>query len=83
MDEVHRPGLVRSRGRPTVVAQFGLDPTLGRFVAQLQAQFAIDPACLLLVDDPAFTPKQDMDPEVAVAEARPKNQSIWSCLFPV
>jgi hypothetical protein len=24
-----------------------------------------------------------MDPEVAVAEARPKNQSIWSCLFPV
>ena len=34
--EVHRPSLVRSRRRPAVVPQLGLDPALGRFVPQLQ-----------------------------------------------
>jgi len=35
--EVHRPRLVRSRGWPAIVTELGFDPTLGRFVAQLQA----------------------------------------------
>ena len=34
MQEVHRPGLVRSRRWSAVLPQFGLDPALGRFVAQ-------------------------------------------------
>jgi len=33
MDEVHRPGLVRSCGRAAIIAQLGLDPALRRFVA--------------------------------------------------
>src|SRR5205807_10148795 len=40
VDEVHRPGLVRSRCRPAIVPQLGLDPALRRLVAYLQAQFA-------------------------------------------
>ena len=35
--EIHRPGLVRSRCRTPVISQLGLDPSLWRFVAQLQA----------------------------------------------
>ena len=37
MHEVHRPGLVRTRRRLAVLPQLGLDPALGRLVAQLQA----------------------------------------------
>ena len=33
MDEVHRPGLVRSRRRLSIIPQLGLDPTLRRLVA--------------------------------------------------
>src|SRR6516162_7639080 len=35
MYEVHRPGLVRARRRLAVLPQLGLDPPLGRLVAQL------------------------------------------------
>lgn len=37
IDEVHGPGLVRSRCRSAVAPQLGLDPSLRRFVAQLHA----------------------------------------------
>jgi hypothetical protein len=37
VNEVHRPGLVRSRCRSTVIPQLGLDSALRRFVTQLQA----------------------------------------------
>ncbi|MCP1838558.1 hypothetical protein ACVIHI_000077 [Bradyrhizobium sp. USDA 4524] len=69
MDEVHCPGLVRSCGRPAVIAQLGLDPALGRLVAQLQAQFAIDAARLVLPMAPALVAEQDVNTTVAVANA--------------
>ncbi|MEY9470890.1 hypothetical protein ABH992_003289 [Bradyrhizobium yuanmingense] len=68
MDEVHRPGLVRPRRRPAIIAQFGLDPALRRFVAQLQAQFAIDPPRLVLAMAPAFTTQQDVNTTITVAD---------------
>jgi hypothetical protein len=37
VDKVHGPGLVRSRCRPPIIPELGLDAALGRFVAQLQA----------------------------------------------
>ena len=37
MDEVHGPNFVRGRRRLAVIAQLRLHPSLGRFVAQLQA----------------------------------------------
>ena len=69
VDEVHRPGLVRSRRRSTVIPQLGLDPTLRRFVAQLEAQFAVDAACLVLAVMPALATQNDMNAAIAVANA--------------
>lgn len=69
VDEIHRPGLVRSCRRPAIIAQLGLDPALGRSVAQLQAQFAIDAPRLVLAMAPAFTTQQDVNTAVAVADA--------------
>ena len=70
MHEVHGPGLVRARRRSAVVPQLGLDPVLGRFVAQLQAQFAIDAPRLVLPVRTALAAQQHMNPAVAVAHAR-------------
>lgn len=68
VDKIHRPGLVRSCRRPAVVAQLGLDPALGRFVAQLQAQFAIDAPCLVLAMAPAITAEQNVNTTITVAD---------------
>jgi hypothetical protein len=75
MHEVHRPRLVRVRRRAAIVPELGLDAALGRFVAQLQAQFAIDAARLVLAVTATLTPKQDVNPPVAVADARLTNLS--------
>src|SRR4051794_24222890 len=69
MDEVHRPGLVRSRRWPAIIPQLGLDPTFRRLVAQLQAQLAIDPPRLVLPVAPSFAAKHDMNAAIAVANA--------------
>src|SRR5215468_11926274 len=53
-----------------VLPQLCLDPTLGCFVAQLQAHLAIDPIGLLVVDPPTFTAKQHMHAPIAVANPR-------------
>ena len=43
MNEVHRPGLVRSCGRLPILAQLCLNPALRRLVPQLQAHLAVQP----------------------------------------
>jgi hypothetical protein len=70
MDEVHRSRLVRLRRRSPIVTQLGLDPALRRFVAQLQAQLAIDAPRLLLIDRPTFAAQQHMDAPITIAHAR-------------
>src|SRR5207237_1446972 len=69
VDEVHRPGLVRSRCRPAIVPQLGLDPALRRLVAYLQAQFAIDTPRLVLPVAPSFATKHDVNAAITVADA--------------
>src|SRR6516162_9438252 len=69
VDKVHRPGLVRSCRWPAILPQLGLDTTLRRFIAQLQAQFAIDAARLVLAVMPALATKNDMNSAIAVANA--------------
>ena len=73
MDEVHRPGLVRSRRRPAIVPQLGLHPPLGRFVAQLQAQFAVDAPRLVLAVATTFASEQGMNAPITVAHPCPAN----------
>src|SRR4029453_7433937 len=41
MNEVHRPGLVRSCGRLPILTQLGLDPALRHLVPQLQGHLAV------------------------------------------
>src|SRR5499426_3244603 len=69
MHKVHRPGLVRSRRRLMVASEFRLDPTLGCFVAQLQAYLAIQAIDPLGIYRPAFAPQQHMNAPIAVAHA--------------
>src|SRR6185437_7011972 len=67
VDKVHGPDLVGCRGRRAILAQLRLDPSLGRFVAQLQALLAIETADALGVDRPAFPPKQHMNSPITIA----------------
>ncbi|MEY9181324.1 hypothetical protein ABIA41_002759 [Bradyrhizobium sp. USDA 313] len=67
MNEVHRPDLVDPRRGPPVVAQLGLDPALGRFIAQLQARFAIDAPRLVLPVTLSLAAQQHMDTAIASA----------------
>jgi hypothetical protein len=67
MDEVHRPGLVRSCGRLPILAQLCLDPALRRLVAQLQAHLAVQPLDPLRIDPPPFPKQQHMDTTIALA----------------
>ena len=60
MDEVHRPDIVRSGRRGPVLAELGLDPALGRLVAELQSQLIVNPVGLLDVDVPALTAQENM-----------------------
>src|SRR6516162_1511474 len=70
MYEVHRPGLVRARRRLAVLPQLGLDPPLGRLVAQLQAHLTIEAINPLGVHPPAFTAQQHMNAPIAIAYTR-------------
>ena len=47
---------------------FADDPALGRFVAQLQAFFGVEPVDPLHVHLPALAPQEHVDPAVAVAD---------------
>jgi hypothetical protein len=75
MNEVHRPSLVRMRGHNAVVPQLRLHPALGRFVAQLQAQFTIDAPRLVPAMGAPLAPKQNMNPPIAIAHPRLANLS--------
>src|SRR5947209_6369931 len=69
MHEVHRPDLVRRRRRRAIIPQLGLDPALGRFVAQLQALLAVEPADTFDIDRPSFTLEKHVDAPISVAHA--------------
>src|SRR5262249_11710545 len=67
MNEVHRPGLVRSCGQLPILAQLCLDPSFRRLVPQLQAHLAVQSVDPLGVDAPPFSTQQRMDTTTAVA----------------
>lgn len=69
MNKVHRPGLVGPGHRPAVIVQLGLGLAPWRFVAQLQVQFAIDAAGIVLTVSPSFAAHLHMDTAIAVAPA--------------
>jgi hypothetical protein len=50
-----------------------------RSTGGLQAQLAIDAACLLVIDDPALTPQQDMNTSIACQSA-PKSLACRTTL---
>ena len=68
--EVHRPGLVGPLRRSSVIAQRRLYPPLRHLVAQLQAEFPVDPVRPLMVQAPSLPPQQHMHAPIAVAHAR-------------
>jgi len=53
-DEVHGPDLVGCGSCATIVAQLRLPSSLRRLVAQLQAQFVVNPMGCLQIDLPAL-----------------------------
>jgi hypothetical protein len=67
--EVHNPGFVRSGCIPAILPELGLDPALGRFAPQLQAQLSINPPRLLLFDPPALATQQHVREPTAVPNA--------------
>ena len=69
MDEVHRPGVVRLRGRTTILPELRLHPSLWSFVPQLQAQSGVEAIGSLDVRHPALPLQDDMHTAVAVAHA--------------
>jgi len=69
MNKVHGPDLVGSGRRRAIVPQLRLDAALGRFVAQLQADFTVQPAHPLAIDQPALAPQQHMNAAISVADA--------------
>lgn len=69
VDKIHRLGLIRPRRWPAIIAQLGLDAALRRFVAQLQAQPAIDSPRLVLAVAPSVAAEQNVDTAIAVANA--------------
>jgi hypothetical protein len=50
-----------------------LRPSLRRLVAQLQAQFVVNPMGLLQIDLPSLAPQKNMDAPIAVADPRGAN----------
>jgi hypothetical protein len=68
--EVHGPNLIAAHRRLPVIPELRLHATLWRFVPYLQAHLAIQTVHALLVDEPAVTPKQNVDTPVAVAYPR-------------
>jgi hypothetical protein len=69
-DKVHRPQLVRPgrRGLPFPVG--GADATTRTLETQVKPFFAIEAIDPLVIDQPALTPQQDVDPEIAIAHPR-------------
>ena len=73
MDEVHGPDLIGCGSCATIVAQLRLHSSLRRLVAQLQAQFIVNPMGLLQIDLPSLTAQKDMNAPVAIADPRGAN----------
>jgi len=72
-DEVHGPDLVGCGSCATIVAQLRLPSSLRRPVAQLQAQFVVNPMGLLQIDLPSLAAQKDMNAPIAVADPRGAN----------
>jgi hypothetical protein len=70
MDEVHGPNLIGWGSCATIIAELRLDPSLRCLVAQLQAQFVVNPMRLLQIDLPTLAAQKNMDGPVAVADPR-------------
>jgi len=73
MHEVHRPNLIGSQRRAAILTQLGLDPTLGRFMARLQTQLAIQAADALNVHPPTFRAQQKVNAPIAIADMARRN----------
>lgn len=71
-DKVHAPGLVRrDRPCPWWLAMCGTDMATRSFGPQLQPFLALQSVHAFVIDGPAFTAQQHVDPLVAVADPRP------------
>ena len=73
MDEVHGPDLIGCGSCATIVAQLRLHSSLRRLVAQLKAEFIVNPMGLLHVDLPPLATQKNVDAPVAVTDARLTN----------
>ena len=69
MDEVHGANIIDAGGRAAVFSQLRLHPSLGRLVAQLEAQLVANPVRSFHVDLPAFAAKKNVHALIAVADA--------------
>jgi len=66
-DKVHRPHLIGCERRRLPLPPRSADVPARPFEPQTQAIFPVQPVDPLVVHDPPFTTKQDVDPEIAVA----------------
>jgi hypothetical protein len=73
VNEVHRPRLIRPRCHLPPLAQLCLNPPSGRFVAQLQTEFAIQAIDPLRVHGPTLTAQRHVDATVAIAHTGGSN----------
>ena len=71
MDEVHGPGLVRSRRCLPIASQLRHDPALRCFVAQLQAILAVKSVHPFGIHRPAFTAQQHVNAPITVTNTGP------------
>ena len=70
MHKIHRPSFIDATGQPLRRLPVGrTDATPGSPLPQLQTQLAIQAMHPFVVDAPAFSPQQDIDPLVAITDA--------------
>lgn len=69
MHEVHGPDVVRTCRRAEVIAQLGLNPAVGRFVAQLQADLAIQAGTRVCCSPASSHAAAGVNTSVAIAHA--------------
>lgn len=70
MGKVHGPNIIYVGGGAVVFPQLRLHPSLGRLVAQLEAQLIVNPVRSLHVDLSAFAAKKNVDATIAIADTR-------------
>jgi hypothetical protein len=70
MNEVHRPGIVRTDCDGTVIAQLDLYPPFRRLVPELLTQSLVDSIDFLDIDAPAFAVEGDVHSPVAMPHTR-------------